>query len=394
MNAARTLTRPSTRTLVKIAIAVAIGVLIVYGLFAVSSPDPIGAIRGLFTGAVSSPGRIGQWVSYSSFLMLTGASVCLVFRVGMFAIGAEGQVFVGALVAGFVVLALGSSPIALPAAILASIAGGFVWGLIPGLMKAYLGADEIVTTLMMNYVATFLFAFIIKQFLMPAGAGFPVSDFFASSSWFPNIGTAPAISTTLILGIVVCAAVSVLLNRTRFGYKLRMVGDSPRFSHANGLPVTRLIWLAIAISGGIAGIAGSAIALGSTHRLILGMATGLGFDGILVALLAINRPALVPLMALAYGYLRTGGDVIQITSNVPRDVVVVLQGLIIIALAAGLRRRESKARAQEAEAETTTTSILAHRPGTGVDLATEAVTATANATIDKEGLSHVLGKRS
>lgn len=393
MNAARALTGASTKTLVKVAIGVALGVVVVYGLFAVSSPDPIGAIRGLFTGAVSSPGRIGQWISYSSFLMLTGASVCLVFRVGMFAIGAEGQVFVGALVAGFVVLALGTSPLALPAAIIASIVGGFLWGLIPGLMKAYLGADEIVTTLMMNYVATFLFAFIIKQFLMPTGAGFPVSNFFAPTSWFPNIGTAPAISTTLILGIAVCAAVSVLLNRTRFGYKLRMVGDSPRFSHANGLPVSRLIWLAIAISGGIAGITGAAIALGSTHRLILGMATGIGFDGILVALLAINRPALVPLMALAYGYLRTGGDVIQITSNVPRDVVVVLQGLIIIALAAGLRRRESKARAQEADTETTTTSILARKSPAAEQLS-DRVAASPSPAIDKEGLPHVFGKRS
>lgn len=339
--------KPASKIALGIIIALA-GLLL---LFVFTSSDPFAALQGLLTGAVSSPGRISQWLSYSSFLMLTGASVCLVFRVGMFSIGAEGQAFVGALLAGLVAISLGQGPFTLPLAIIAATAGGFVWGLIPGLMKAYLGADEIVTTLMMNYVATFLFAYIIKEFLQPADAGFPVSEFFDPSSWFPNIGTAPAISTTLILGVLVCVFVSVVLNRTRLGYKFRMVGDSPRFAHANGLPVARLIWLSIALSGAVAGIAGAAIAFGGTHRLILGMATGIGFDGILVALLAVNRPALVPLTALAYGFLRTGGDVIQITSNVPRDIVVIVQGVIILALAAALRRSERKARTQAASVD-------------------------------------------
>jgi general nucleoside transport system permease protein len=335
----------------KVALGVAIGVVVVLGIFALTSSDPFGALRGLLTGAVSSPGRLGQWLSYSSFLMLTGASVALAFRVGMFSIGAEGQAFVGALLAGFVVLNMGSSPLALPLAALASIVAGFFWGLIPGLMKAYLGADEIVTTLMMNYVATYLFSFVIKQFLQPKDAGYPVSDFFPISSWFPSIGGPAGVSTTVILGAVVCALVSVLLNRSRFGYALRMVGDSPRFAHANGMRVPRLIWMSIALSGAVAGLAGAAIGLGSTHRLILGMATGIGFDGILVALLALNRPLLVPVTALAYGYLRTGGDVIQITSNVPRDVVVILQGAIILVLAMVLRQRERRSRAQAAAAD-------------------------------------------
>lgn len=334
-------------TVGKLAIGIAIAVVSIFVLFAFTSSEPLTALQGLFTGALSSPGRLAQWLTYSSFLMLTGASVCLAFRVGMFSIGAEGQVFVGALLAGFVALTMGSSPFTLPIAILLSIVGGFVWGMIPGLMKAYLGADEIVTTLMMNYIATFLFAYIIKEFLKPADAGFPVSEFFAPQSWFPAIGS-PGISTTLVLGIIVCGVVSVLLNRTRLGYAFRMVGDSPRFAHANGLNVPRLIWLSIALSGAVAGLAGAAIAFGSTHRLILGMATGIGFDGILVALLAINRPILVPLTALAYGYLRTGGDVIQITSNVPRDIVVILQGAVILVLAALLKQRERKLRAQAA----------------------------------------------
>lgn len=344
-----TVTRRIGWSATKIALGIAAGVVTVYLLFVFTSSDPSTALQGLVTGAVSSPGRLSQWLTYSSFLMFTGASVALAFRAGMFSIGAEGQVFVGALLSGFVALTMGSNPFTLPIAIVVSIIGGFVWGLIPGLMKAYLSADEIVTTLMMNYIGTFLFAYIIKALLKPADAGYPVSNFFPADSWFPNIGGATGVSTTVVLGVVVCAIVSVVLNRSRFGYALRMVGVSPRFAHANGLRVPRLIWLAIAISGAIAGIAGAAIAFGSTHRLILGMATGIGFDGILVALLALNRPLLVPLTALAYGYFRTGGDVIQITSNVPRDIVVILQGVVILVLAAALRQRERKARARAAD---------------------------------------------
>ncbi|KJQ53885.1 ABC transporter permease [Microbacterium sp. SA39] len=333
--------RPKTAVTVGL---VLLGVVVgLYGLFALTSDNPMSALQGLFSGAVSSPGRIAQWLSYASFLMITGASVCLVFRVGMFSIGAEGQVFVAALLSGALVLMLGPSPFALPLAIVAAALAGFLWGVISGLMKAYLGADEIVTTLMMNYIATFLFAFVVKEFLQPADAGFPVSEFFDPSSWFPTVGSSPAISTTLVLGVAVCLITSLVLNRSRFGYRLRVVGSSPRFAHANGMPVARLIWLSIAVSGAVAGLAGAAIAFGGTNRLILGMATGIGFDGILVALLAANRPILVPVMALAYGFLRTGGDVIQITSNVPRDIVVVLQGVIILVLAAGMRYWEQRA---------------------------------------------------
>lgn len=330
-------------SLIVAGVIAAVGIVL-YVLFLITSDDPAGALQGLLTGAVSNPGRIAQWLSYSSLVMITGAAVCLAFRVGMFSIGAEGQVFIGALVSGVVVLLIGPSPISLFLAVLASAVGGFLWGVVPGLMRAYLGADELVTSLMLNYVATFTFAFVLREYLTPEGAGFPVSEYFDESSWFPNFGTRPAISSTLLLGLIVCAVVSVVLSRTRFGYTLRLVGDSPRFAHANGLPVPRLIWLAIALSGAVAGLAGAALAFGNTHRLVLGMGIGLGFDGILVALLALNRPALVPIAALVYGYIRTGGDVIQITSNVPRDVVVIIQGIAILALAAAIRQRQQKAR--------------------------------------------------
>lgn len=391
---------PSLRTTAAISAGLAVGVGLVYGLLVLTSDSPSTAMQGLFTGAFSNPGRISQWISYSSFLMFTGASVCLVFRVGLFSIGAEGQVFIGALLAGIAVLALGPTPFALPLGVLAATVGGFIWGLIPGLMKAYLGTDEIVTSLMMNYIGTFCFAFIIKQFLQPEGAGFPVSEFFDLSALFPVIGRPVGISTTIVLATLICLLVSFTLNRTRLGYALKAVGDSPRFAHANGLKVPQLIWTSIALSGAIAGIGGAAVALGGTDRLILGMATGLGFDGILVALLAVNRPALVPVTALLYGYFRVGGDVIQITSNVPRDVIVILQGIVILVLAAAIRQREKKQRQgtqvlPAATADREEASLIGPdadaRPQSG---GTEFVTAVHGETASTEGKDDVSRNRS
>ncbi|MFI9557449.1 ABC transporter permease [Nonomuraea endophytica] len=332
------------RSATRLAAGVAGALFLILALLALTSDNVPASVDGLLTGAVSSPGRTAQWLSYSSYLMFTGASVCLVFRVGMFSIGAEGQVFIAALTSGVVALALGPSAFALPLAVLAAAVGGAAWALLPGLMKAYLNADEIVTTLMLNFVATFAFAFVIKEALLPEGAGFPVSEYFDKASWLPKWGTSPAIPSSLVLAILSCVAVSVLLNRSRLGFRLRMVGDSRPFARANGYPVRRLICVAFVVSGAVAGLAGAAIAFGGTHRLIVGMGAGIGFEGVLVALLAVNRPALVPLTALAYGYLRTGGEIIQITGNVPRDVVVVLQGLLIIGLAALLRRRDARSR--------------------------------------------------
>ena len=166
----------------KIAIGVVASVGILLALFSAATTDPWSALQGLLTGAVSDPGRVTQWLSYSSLLMITGSAVCLVFRVGMFTIGVEGQVFVGALLSGIVALGMGPGPFTLLVSVIAAAVGGFLWGLLPGLMKAYLGADELVTSLMLNYVATYLFSFIVKQFLTPPHSGYPVSAFFDPST--------------------------------------------------------------------------------------------------------------------------------------------------------------------------------------------------------------------
>jgi general nucleoside transport system permease protein len=309
---------------------VAVALLVIYGLLAISAGDPLQATRTLLTGPLSDSGRVTQWLNDSTDLMLTGLAVALVFRVGQFSLGAEGQLAMGALASGAVLLHVGDFAGMWVVGLLVACAAGFLWGLIPGLMKAYGDADEIVSTLMLNYLALLFFSFAIKQWLQPKGAGYAVSAFLPFHAWIPTYGSAPKIPLGFVIALVLCAAGALFLARTRLGFEMRMTGLNLKFATGVGLRVNRSIWLSMAVSGAIAGLAGALVAQTETHRLILGLSGNIGYDGILVALLAANRPLLVPAAALAYGYLRTGGDVAQLRSSVPRELITTVQGVLIL----------------------------------------------------------------
>ncbi|ADB49072.1 ABC transporter permease [Conexibacter woesei] len=309
---------------------VAMALVVIYGLLALSASDPLAATESLLAGPFESPGRVTQWLGDSTNLMLTGLAVALVFRVGQFSIGQEGQVAAGALASGAVLLTVGPFTGMWVVGLLAAMVAGFVWGLIPGLMKAYAGADEIVSSLMLNYVMLLFFSLAVKQWLQLDHAGYPVSDFFAPQAWLPQFGTAPRVSLGLVIAVLLCVGGALFLSRTRLGFEMKTIGANPGFASAVGLRVTRSIWLSMAMSGALAGLAGGVIAQAETHRLIVGLSGGIGYDGIIVALLAASRPLAIPVAALGYGYLRTGGDVAQITSDVPRELVTTVQGVLIL----------------------------------------------------------------
>jgi simple sugar transport system permease protein len=316
------------------AFVIAVALALIYGLLALSTDDPWQATDALLTGPLSDSGRTSQWLNDTTNLMLTGLAVAIAFRVGQFSLGAEGQVAVGALAGGAAMLQLGDFAGMWVIGLVVATVAGFLFGLLPGLMKAYGGADEIVSTLMLNYIALLFFAFAINQWLQPDGAGYPVSDFVPADAWVPVFGTAPQVPLGLVLAIGLCGLAWFLLSRTRVGFELRMTGENPSFARGVGLRVRRSIWLSIALSGAVAGLAGGIITQTETHRLILGLSGNLGYEGILVALIAANRPLLVPLGALGYAYLRTGGDIAQLSSDVPRELITTVQGALILVVTA------------------------------------------------------------
>ena len=330
------------RIVAVVLIALAIGFVITL----LVSEEPVEAFRALLTGPlprlsfedgfqVRGMNRFGNWIEESITLILLGLSVAVVFRAKQFSLGAEGQLFLGALAAGAVAL-LVDAPIWLhiPLALIAAGVVGFVWGLIPGLLKAYLSVDEIVSTLMLNIIAIQIYQLLLIEFLRDPSLGF------LGSAPFPETATLPVIiprtRVTIMLYIMILAVVATwfLLRRTPLGYEIRLIGANIRFAEYGGIRTRRTVALSMAISGVLAGLAGAHLVLGLLGRVTLGLSPNIGFEGIVVALLARNNPIGVLFAGLFYGYLRTGASIMERSSDVTREVVLLVQAVIILLVTA------------------------------------------------------------
>ena len=299
------------------------------------SKEPIAAYRAFLLGPLTRINRFGNWIEESITLTLVGLAICLVFRARQFSLAAEGQIYLGALVSGLVGLYF-----QLPAllhvslAVIAAALVGFLWGLIPGLLKAYLDANEIVSTLMLNAIAIRIYNLILTYRLKPPDAGYTVSRYFYPTALLPRIVPETRITTAIFWAIAAVFIVYILMYRTPFGYALRMTGANIRFAYYGGINTKRVIYLTMAISGIFAALAGAHLSMGIHQRVILNVSMGLGFEGIVVSLLARNNPLLIPVTALFYGYLRAGADIMERSSDVTRELVMVIQAVIILLVTA------------------------------------------------------------
>ena len=333
------------RTLLAVFAALVIGFVIT--LF--FSKDPIGAYVSFLTGPVTKLNRFGDWIQESITLALLGLAFTLVFKAEIFSLGAEGQMVVGALVSGVVALFVPlPSYFLIPLALIAGSLAGFLLGIIPGYLKAYLKANEIVSSLMLNTIAVKIYEYILTNFLKAPSGGYMASVYFPPEgtlgSFFPNIPFLANIRSvwvdqttiTSLIYVVVIAVIVVayLMYRTPFGYELRMVGANKKFARYGGTDIKRATMLVTAVSGLFAGLAGTHLSMGVHARLLLNITAGLGFEGVVVALLARNNPLAVPITALAYGYMRAGADIMERSSDISREMVVVIQAIIILLITA------------------------------------------------------------
>lgn len=324
-------------------LALAIGFVITW----VVSDEPVEAYKALLTGplpkisfedgslTIGSINRFGNWMEESITLILLGLAVSLVFRARQISLGAEGQLVLGALAAGIVALYVPAPMwIHIPLALAAAGAVGFLWGLIPGLLKAYLLVDEIVTTLMLNVVALQLYDLLLIQWLRDPTAGFIGTVSFPTSATLPVIIPGTRVTIMVFVVILAVAAVWFLINRTPFGFEQKMLGSNSKFAEYGGINTKRVIALSMAISGILAGMAGAYLVMGLLKRVTINLSTGLGFEGIVVALLARNNPIGIVVTGLFYGYLRTGAQIMDRSSDVTREVVLVIQAIIILLVTA------------------------------------------------------------
>ena len=320
-----------------------------YGaLFTGAFGDPVRMARGLSTWITTGDGQawvqslypITETLRYATPLIFAGLAVALGFRGGLFNIGAEGQYFIAGLTTVYVGYALTGVPwfIHAPLALLAGILGGAAWGVIPGYLKAKTGAHEVINTIMLNYIA-FRFA----EFMLDVGGpmargdGRPVSPFVQPSArlaqFFPSDPNI-RFNVGFILALLAAALVYWLLFKTTIGYEIRTVGQNPRAAKYSGMSVARTIVLTMALSGGLAGLAASTDILGVIGFMPNAFSSGYGFDAIALALLGNSHPIGVVLASLLFGALQAGARNMQAIARVPLDLTEIVQGLIIVFIAA------------------------------------------------------------
>lgn len=269
--------------------------------------------------------------------IFAGLAVALGFKAGLFNIGVEGQIFMGATAAAYVGYSVTGLPtiIHLPLTILAGMAGGAVWGIIPGWLKAKTGAHEVINTIMMNYIAFRTVSWLLRGPMQRPGAGKPVSPIIAESAQLPQFFGAPLrLHAGLILAILVAIFVYWLLFKTTIGFELRTVGLNPNAARYGGMNVARNIMIAMGVSGALGGLAGANEVMGLNHFLAESFSPGYGFDSIALALLGKSHPVGVVLAALLFGTLRSGATSMQSIAQVPINIITMIQALVIVFIAA------------------------------------------------------------
>ena len=338
-------------------------VLATYGYFAARPSDALSAswavvsdaYANLFKGAVLDPAAVRAWLdgsggwepvfapisetlTYTTPLVFTGLSVALAFRGGLFNIGAQGQAILGVTLAGLAGFLLPLPPVLhLLVALLAGIAGGALWGFVPGFLKARTGAHEVINTIMLNYVALyFLTWLVVQEGIQDPGRTDAISRPVAASAQLPRLlGDNLRVHAGILLAVLVTALVAWLLNRSTLGFELRAVGANPDAARTAGISVTRTYVLVMVMAGALAGLGGANMVVGSTATALTPLVVAqIGFDGILVALLGRVKPWGVALAALLFGALQAGGNRMQSYAGISLELVTVLQALIVIFIAA------------------------------------------------------------
>ena len=268
--------------------------------------------------------------------ILAGLSVAIGFRCGLFNIGAEGQLLIGSLCSVFVGYSVKGLPafIHLPLTLLAGAAGGAVWGMIPGYLKARFGAHEVVNTIMMNWIAFRLSDWLLSGPMKSSGFR-PVTPNVLATAELPRFFAAPLrFNWGFVLALVMAYVVYWFLFKTTLGFEIRSVGANPDAAKYAGMNIIKNFVFVMAIAGGLAGLAGATQVLGVDHWVGQGFSAGYGFDAIALALLGKSHPFGVVLAALLFGFLRSGATDMQSMAGIPIDIISIIQGLIIVFIAA------------------------------------------------------------
>ena len=318
-------------------IAVILGLIAGALLMIVTGNNPFSGFSYLFRGGLMSIERIGNTIAASTPLIFSGLSVAFAFRTGLFNIGSAGQMLMGGVTASAIALNLNLPKVLLlPIMFIGAFVAGGLWGSISGFLKAKFNVHEVVSTIMLNWIASNLASYMVNGPLA-VGSGTPKSPEIAEASKLPVILKVQA--TELSIGIFIAVAVAIimyiLIEKITTGYKLKAVGFNPHAAEYGGISIRKSIILTMAISGALAGMAGIVDLIGvPPHRFVGELTGGRGFDGITIALIGRNNPIGIIFAALLIAALRTGSNAMQIRAQIPNDIVSIIQGIVIFLVAA------------------------------------------------------------
>jgi len=310
--------------------------------------DPWLVLRTLLRGAFGSPERVAGSLLQATPIMLSGVAACVAFRGGLFNIGIEGQLYMGGFAAAWVGFTFAlPAVIHLPLAMLAAMLAGGLWILLPAFFRARYGTNEVVSTILSNYVAILLTSYLtISVFKRPGG--WSETAPIAASAELPQLFEFSRVNVGLFLALVLALALHVFLTRTSTGYSVSAMGTNVRFAEYGGINVRRYTFFVLLASGAIGGLAGGVETLGVHHRFMEGFAPGFGFDGVIAALLANGNPIGTIGAALFFGALRSGSLLLEVDTEASREIITVVQALIILCVSAQflIRRRRDSAMGQ------------------------------------------------
>lgn len=325
---------PILSPLIAIAAALFVGAI----LIVIAGKNPIAAYSTLFQEAIANYYGFGNTLTKTTPLLLASLGVLVALKAGQFNIGAEGQIYMGGLGSALIGLYVKDLPLVLhlPLALLGGFLFGAFWGWIPGYLKAVRGVNEVITTLLLNYVAQYFVSYLVTGPMIEPGAPSPFSPKLPQSAQLPTILPQTQAHLGIVIGLIAAGLLWVVFLRSPLGYQIEAVGQNPIAARYAGMSVKRTIMLVMAVAGGLAGLAGASEVMGLKYRLFENFSGGYGFDAIAIAFLSRGSILGVVLTSLFFGALRSGANVMQRSAEVPVTIVYAIQGLTVLFIAISL----------------------------------------------------------
>ncbi len=317
--------------LFRILLSIAISLAVVLAIILLISDMPFEALKDFIFGPLESVRRVGNVIEAAIPIMFTGLAVIILFRSGLFNLSMEGGFFIASVAAVASALVFDFSPVVnlILATVVAMIVGG-ISTVIPGILKEKTDANELVTSLMFNYVLLFLGLYIITTYFYDPEMNSTYSYKFAEGMQLPKLIPGTNVHLGLIVGIIASLGLWVILNKTSFGFKMTLIGENREMARYSGISISKVVIISQFLGGVFTGLGASMQLFGMYTRFQYTGLTNYGWDGILVAIIARRNPLYVPIAALFFGYLRTGASIMSRNTDIPYEIISIIQAIVIV----------------------------------------------------------------